>query len=289
MKKLTFLVVAIVLSIGATMAQDFTVAGIGYKYGGVNGGVIAWGAPGYSGVLNIPATVSDGTTTYNVTELRHDFMDKCDPNTITSIKVPEGVVKFEVVSGPTFYNDGGNNGLSLANGTGYTITSISLPSTLTMTDFPLFTFYWFQVLTDLTIKMSTPPTVHDGTFYNCSAPTYTIHIPNGTTAAYQAAGWTTAVLGSGGHTVTLVEDISTALNNASVSAIQVSSSDRNVVVTGLTGMANVAIYDLSGKGVAKFSNVSNNQILNNSNLNAGIYVVKVMNGVNTCNSKLVLN
>jgi hypothetical protein len=69
----------------------------------------------------------------------------------------------------------------------------------------------------------------------------------------------------------------------------VSSSERNVVVSGLNGMANVSIFDLSGKGVAKFTNVSNNQVLSNSNLKAGIYVVKVMNGVNTYNSKLVLN
>jgi hypothetical protein len=219
-------------------------------------------------------------------------MDKCDPNTITSITVPEGVVTFGIGTdgnGPTFFNDGGNNGLSKTNGTGYTVTSISLPSTITLTDFPLYTFRWFPALTDLTVKMRTPPTVHDGTFFDCSASTYTIHIPTGTTAAYQAAGWTSAILGSGGHTVNLVEDVATGFNNASASAIQVSSSERNVVVSGLNGMANVSIFDLSGKGVAKFTNVSNNQVLSNSNLKAGIYVVKVMNGVNTYNSKLVLN
>ena len=269
----------------AVMAQDFTVSGIGYKYGGINGGVLAWGAPGYSGALVIPATVTYSGTTYNVTELRHDFMDKVGASGITSITVPEGVVTFEAnpSNGATFYN-------TIGSGSGNLITAITLPSTLTLTSFPSSAFFDFPVLASFTVKMATPPTVVDGTFYNFNAATITVHILTGKTAAYQAAGWTTAILGSGVHTINLVEDVATALNYASVSSINVNSmSDKSFSVTGLNGAAKVSIFDLSGKGVAKFSSVSNNDVLNNSNLKAGIYVVKIINGVNTYNSKLVIN
>ena len=284
MKKITFLTIAIMLSVGASMAQDFTVAGIGYKYGGLNGGVLAWGAPAFKGALVIPATVSDGTTTYNVTELRHDFMDKVGAAGITSITVPEGVVNFEAnpLIGATFYN-------TVGSGSGDLITAISLPSTLTLTNFPSSAFFAFPILTSFTIKMATPPTVVDGTFYNFNAATITVHIPTGKTAAYQTAGWTTAILGSGVHTINLVEDVTTVLNNASALVIHISSFERNVVVSGLDGMANVSIFDLSGKGVAKFTNVSNNQVLSNPDLKDGIYVVKVINGTNNTCSKLIIN
>ena len=66
-------------------------------------------------------------------------------------------------------------------------------------------------------------------------------------------------------------------------------SGNSFSVTGLNGSANVLIFDLSGKGVAKFSSVSNNEVLSTSNLKAGIYGIKVINGVNTYNTKLVLN
>ena len=285
MKKLTFLMVALVLSIGASMAQDFTVAGIGYKYGGLNGGVLAWGAPAFNGALVIPATVTYSGTTYNVTELRHDFMDKVGAAGITSIIVPEGVVNFEAnaSNGATFYNTPGS-------GSGDLITSVSLPSTITLTAFPSFAFFGFPILTNFTIKMATPPTVVDGTFYNFSAATITIHIPTGKTAAYQAAGWTTAILGSGAHTINLVEDVTTALNEVSSSNVKlIPLSANSFSISGLKTTASVNVMDMSGKRVAQFKNVTDNQTLSNSSLNNGIFIINVNDGVKSSNLKLVLN
>jgi hypothetical protein len=279
MKKLTFLMIAVMLSIGASMAQDFTVAGIGYKYTDAKDtAVIAWGAPNFTGDLVIPATVTNGGTTYNVTGVRNYFITKFGGSGCTSITVSEGIKTIGVGSGGSFDDAGGTDATN--------ITAITLPSTLTTSSFTDFTFNNLPALTDFTIKCITPPTIQSAnTFYDVNPKgTTTIHIPHGTLAAYQDAGWSAIP-----H-APLVEDVATAVNTASASTISVRAlSGNSFAVAGFEGKADVTIYQLSGKRVAAFTQVANNDVLTNSNLNAGVYIVKVMNGATTYNSKIVFN
>jgi hypothetical protein len=194
MKKFTFLVIAMMLSLGALMAQNFTVASIGYNYvtDATGTDVIAWGAPGFTGALVIPATVTNGGTTYNVTGVRNYFISKFGGPGCTSITVSEGIQTIGVGSGGSF-DDSGNSDAT-------NITSISLPSTLTTSSFTNFSFNSLPALTDFTIKCTTPPTIEsENTFYAVPGP-LTIHIPAGTLSAYQNAGWSNVL-----H-ATLVED-----------------------------------------------------------------------------------
>jgi len=53
-------------------------------------------------------------------------------------------------------------------------------------------------------------------------------------------------------------------------------------------MARVLVSDISGKIVADFNNVSNNQSLSGlQNLNSGVYVIRINDGSNQLITKLI--
>ncbi len=61
-----------------------------------------------------------------------------------------------------------------------------------------------------------------------------------------------------------------------------------LIISGINNRANVSISDISGRIIAKYNDVANNQSLSGLNeLKSGIYLVKVTEGLNTFTSKLV--
>jgi hypothetical protein len=61
-----------------------------------------------------------------------------------------------------------------------------------------------------------------------------------------------------------------------------------IVISGVKNQAEVTITDVSGKIVAKYSQVLNNQVINNlDNFNSGIYFVTILEGNNRFSTKLV--
>ena len=59
-------------------------------------------------------------------------------------------------------------------------------------------------------------------------------------------------------------------------------------ISGVKEMAKVTIQDLSGKTVAEFNNVSNNQTINNLEiLKSGVYLITVLEGKNQLKTKLI--
>lgn len=61
-----------------------------------------------------------------------------------------------------------------------------------------------------------------------------------------------------------------------------------LTVSGLKSTAGIVITDLSGKKVAEYQNVANNQHLNNlENLKAGVYLMKITEGMNQFTTKLI--
>jgi hypothetical protein len=293
MKKITFLMIAVMLSVGASKAQDFFVNGVGYVSGGVDGGLKAWGpAVGFKGDMVIPASVTNNGTTYNVTEVRAYFSNKnIDKAVVRSLTLSEGIKTFTVGENGSFDNQ------TNVDGAGDSIASLILPSTITLKAFTDYTFRAHPLLKNFTIKLTTPPTATPRVFFNCNNfDTIRVHIPAGTKAAYIAAGWTTDNLGGnddpsyGTREILLVEDALSALNTVSASTISVRAlSGNSFAVAGIDGKADVAIYELSGKRVATFTQVVNNDVLTNSDLKAGLYIVKLNNGANSTAAKLVFN
>ena len=218
MKRIMFLTIVIMLSIGSAMAQDFVVSGIGYQIiSGTN--VRAHSAINYAGALTIPATVVNGATTYTVLEVRGYFMEKTTSASITSVTVLEGIQSIGIGSGGSFYNSPGYP-------YGANITSLSLPSTLTNSSFTDYTFQGYPLLTSFTIKCATPPNVGTNTFYNVPMSALTIHIPSGKTADYSAAGWNSTTWPG----VTIVEDGDTTVPDAPT-AVSATEGDAQATVS----------------------------------------------------------
>jgi len=62
----------------------------------------------------------------------------------------------------------------------------------------------------------------------------------------------------------------------------------HLVISGLKGMARVTVSDISGKTVAEYNNVSNNQPLTGlQNLNSGVYLIRINEGSNQLITKLI--
>ncbi|HEX7584175.1 MAG TPA: DUF4465 domain-containing protein, partial [Prolixibacteraceae bacterium] len=62
----------------------------------------------------------------------------------------------------------------------------------------------------------------------------------------------------------------------------------HLVISGLKGMARVSVVDISGKTVAEYNNVLNNQPLTGlQNLNSGVYLIRINEGSNQLIAKLI--
>ena len=62
----------------------------------------------------------------------------------------------------------------------------------------------------------------------------------------------------------------------------------HLVISGLRGMARVSVVDISGKTVAEYNNVSNNQsLIGLQYLNSGVYVIRIYEGSNQLITKLI--
>lgn len=117
-----------------------------------------------TGALTIPATVTNGGTTYAVVAVDKFAFYNCTG--LTSVVVPEGVtaVRASAIRGCT------------------ALTTVILPSTLdslanySLADCP--------ALSTLTLHCSTPPATQANTFSNDSLGAVTLYVPCGTTAAY---------------------------------------------------------------------------------------------------------
>jgi len=62
----------------------------------------------------------------------------------------------------------------------------------------------------------------------------------------------------------------------------------HLVISGIKGMARVTVTDISGKTVAEYNNVTNNQPLNGlQNLKSGVYVIRINEESNQLTTKLI--
>ena len=242
MKRIMFLTIVIMLSIGTSMAQDFWVGTWGFSYDGT-GGVLAWGTQN-KGAIVVPSTATNGTT-YTVTGIRHDFGDKCVNNypgaDITSVQLPEGILNIQGSGGAFVW-------LSK-------VTTFNIPSTVTSIGNNAFTS--MSALTSVYSAMTTPVVIAttggDRPFYATTIGNVTLHIPVGTASAYAAAGWIGfgSVVEDIGAPSTTVPDAPTAISasagNAQASvSFTAPSNNGGATITGYTVTSSPGGFTQSG-------------------------------------------
>ena len=264
MQKYTLFIIASILSFGTLSAQDFSDGTWKFTYVTDAAGtdVKVWGTAD-KGALIIPKTAYNALTskTYNVTHIRNNFNDKCTPlpadggADITSIQIPEGI---KIIENQAFYPEFKQ------------VTTFNLPSTMVGIT-GTYAFTWMSSLESIYCAMQTPFTINvDEQFVTPNATDITkvtLHVPPGKTAAYKAAGWD--------GFKAYVEDV-TAVKELRSAGIEIGSIvSKTFYLTGLTSAANVSVFDISGKNVADFYPVTNNQTLSSSGIQNGIYIVKV--------------
>jgi hypothetical protein len=64
--------------------------------------------------------------------------------------------------------------------------------------------------------------------------------------------------------------------------------DDHIVISGISETAKVSISDLSGRTIAEYVNISNNQTISNlEKLTSGVYFLKIEEGKNQFTQKLI--
>lgn len=185
MKRLLLAVALVILSLSAS-AYDFSVAAptgqmlyYSYTTGGVEITYPAtvtqpiYGWTGYekpSGALTVPATVTNGGTTYSVVAVHGFAFYECTG--LTSVTLPEGVASI---------------GNSAFNGC-TAMTQIILPSTLT--DIGAAAFYGCSALASIVCNATMPPSAVTSTFSGVPLSTCVLHVPCTAVGTYSAtAPW----------------------------------------------------------------------------------------------------
>ena len=182
-KKGTILMLLIALCSTAVRAYDFAAtvpSGQTLYFSQVTGGVQVvypnanntptngWeGFARPTGALTVPATVSDGTTTYSVLSVGNHALYGCTG--LTSVTFAEGITTV------------GNSSVRACTA----LTTLMLPSTLQ--SIGTFTFMDCTALTDVWVSSPTPPTTGDNIFYNITLSACTLHVTCNAVAAYNTA------------------------------------------------------------------------------------------------------
>lgn len=104
MKKLAFIFLALCITV-SSWASDFTTDGISYTITSSKAPysvMVAYGS--YSGSITIPATVTNGTTTYSVVAIGDDaFVTYMSTSQLTSVTIPSSVTS---IGSGAFWNLG---------------------------------------------------------------------------------------------------------------------------------------------------------------------------------------
>ena len=194
MKRLLTTWILALLATVSVWAQTFTADNLTYKVTDAAAKTVE--LTGYetepTGALTIPATVTNGGTTYSVTAIGDKAFRECKALTsvtipdgvtgigshafrsceaLTAITVPDGVTKIE---GWTFAYCWGLTKVTLGSG----VTSIGERA-----------FLYCNSITELTVAATVPPTVEENAFYYVSK-NISVYVPMESLAAYKVAdGW----------------------------------------------------------------------------------------------------
>ncbi len=233
-----------------SFAQSFTVDNINYTVTssaapftvevspqGAGNGV----AGDFTGDLNIPATVMDNGTTYDVTSIADRAFE--ENSNITSIVVPSSVTSIGVrafIRNTSVASLTLNEGLESIGELAFfnlPLSSVTLPSTVTTIGNRL--FEQMNNLSTLIVENPTPVSIDASIFRNVSLPNLTLQVPDGAVAAYEAAPvW--------GDIGTIEVEPTLSLNDLRNENVISYTYDSLSDEVGLPEVVDYSVYDLSG-------------------------------------------
>jgi hypothetical protein len=211
-KKLSTLVTLLLTSY-LSFAQTIVVDGINYNITSLS--TVEVGSNSFiTGEVVIPSSVTDGGTTYSVTNIgasafqySYDLTKLTIPNTVTSIgefafshsnltsiTIPNSVT---IIGNHSFQSCTSLSSIRIPNsvttiGMGAffmltSLTSINIPSSVT--NFGLYAFYGNNALDSVMVESQVPQIITTDVFVN-NSPKSTLYVPKGTVSTYQSAtGW----------------------------------------------------------------------------------------------------
>lgn len=155
---------------GQTLYFNYVAGGVEVTYPNNNGSPASNAWAGYekpSGTIVIPATVTWQGTAYQVVAISAFAFYNCGYH--TSVTIPEGVTSL------------GNSAFCYNTA----MTTVSIPSSVTTVGSQ--TFGFCNVLADVWIYATVPPTTASGAFFNTTLTAATLHVPCNSAAAYSAS------------------------------------------------------------------------------------------------------
>lgn len=249
MKRKILLLSVLFLTVLHTWAYDFMVNGIAYNITSstppysvevIDGGI-------YTGMITIPATVSNNNILYSVSRIGYHAFLNC--HNLTSITIPNSV---NLVYLGAFANCSG-------------LTTITIPPSVTVIE--SFTFLGCSNLTSFHVQNTIPPGVSRGdnfdydTFSKC-----TLYVPIGFKSAYQNTGvW--------GMFRDIVEEIIDDIQMVSVGDLSVHIQSGKVDLTNLSAGEKVQIFTTDGKMI--FTENANEESLTIKLPANNIYIMKI--------------
>ena len=216
MKRLLTTWILALLATVSVWAQTFTAGNLKYEVTDAAAKTVE--LTGYEtkpeGALTIPATVTNGGTTYSVTAIGYEAFREC--KALTSVTIPDGVTgigqsAFSGCSALTSVTipDGVTSIGSYAFRGCEALTAVTIPDGVTeiqnytfaycyslksvtigkgVTGIELYAFGWSNI-SELTVAATVPPTVKGNAFY-CVSKNISVYVPKESLAAYKAAdGW----------------------------------------------------------------------------------------------------
>lgn len=224
MKKLFFTLISLCL-----MASAFGFTSV-FTSGGINYEITSSSSPytvsvamngSAEGNISIPASVVNNGITYAVTSLGDFAFDYCTG--LTSVTIPSSVTTI----GEYAFNNC------------YSLTTLTIYSTITSIKRVAFDG---TCLANIYVYSATPHDIEADMFCEINKTNCVLHVPVGSTAAYQAAAeWKTFT--------NIVEDIPTTTFNTTATNLKINTSNGKAEISGLPQGTSVVVYNLQGAAI----------------------------------------
>lgn len=212
--------------------------------------------------VTIPLTVTNNSTTYNVTAIGDRAFLSC--TSLTSVSISDSVTSI----GESAFQDCGN------------LTSVSIGNSVTSIGH--YAFYNCNALTSFTCLATTPPNLSGtGTFLGVWQSNIDLYVPESALSAYRNADQWKDFRSVNAYTTNL----STTETKNNLLKVYPNPAKDHVVISNISKGANISVYDLSGKILFQTKSPGNSLNINTSSYKNGIYLVKV--GENT--TKIIVN